>query len=299
MAEVLSSLSDALAGTVETAGQSAVRVEGRRRHPASGIVWSADGLIVTANHVVTRDEDLRVGLPNGEKVSASVVGRDPTTDLALLRVDASSLGTPNWIGAGQVRVGHLVLALGRPGKSVQATLGVISALGDSWRTGGGGKIDQYMQTDVVMYPGFSGGPLVSASGQIIGLNSSALMRGVSLTLPITTIQSVVETLSTHGRIRRGYLGIGAQPVRLPDHLTQELGQEVGLLIVSVEPDTPAHQAGLMLGDTVISLDGESVRHLEELMGLLSGDRVGTSVPVKIVRGGEVRNVAVTIGERGS
>jgi S1-C subfamily serine protease len=134
---------------------------------------------------------------------------------------------------------------------------------------------------------------------MIGLNSSALMRGVSLTLPITTIQSVVETLSTHGRIRRGYLGIGAQPVRLPDHLTQELGQEVGLLIVSVEPDTPAHQAGLMLGDTVISLDDESVRHLEELMGLLSGDRVGTSVPVKIVRGGEVRNVAVTIGERGS
>lgn len=299
MAEVLSSLSDALAGAVEKSGQSVVRIEGRRRHPASGIVWSEDGLIVTAHHVVTRDEDLRVGLPNGETVSASLVGRDPTTDLAVLRVDATSLNTPNWLDAGDIRVGHLVLALGRPGKSMQATLGVISALGESWRTGGGGKIDRYLQTDVVMYPGFSGGPLVSASGQVIGLNSSALMRGVSLTLPVTTIRSVVETLSTHGRIRRGYLGIGAQPVRLPDHLMQELAQEIGLLIVSVEPDTPAHQAGLMLGDTLITLDGERVRHLEELMGLLSGDRVGTQVPARIIRGGEVRDLAVTIGERGS
>jgi S1-C subfamily serine protease len=297
MAEVLSSLSDALAGTVETVGKSVVRVEGRRRQPASGIVWSPDGLIVTANHVVTRDEGVRVGLPNGETVEASLVGRDPTTDIAVLRA-SGDLTAATWASDGDIRVGHMVLALGRPGKSMQATLGVISALGGDWRTGGGGKVDRYIQTDVVMYPGFSGGPLADVSGKVIGLNSSALARGVSVTLPASTIKAVVETLATHGRIRRGYLGVGAQPARLPESLAAELSQDVGLLIVAVESDTPASKAGLVLGDTLLSLDGEQVSHLEELMALLSGDRVGKSVTAKILRGGDVRDVKVTVGERG-
>jgi S1-C subfamily serine protease len=299
MAEVLSSLSDALAGAVETAGKSVVRVEGRRRQSASGIVWSADGLVVTANHVVTRDEDIRVGLPNGETSDATVVGRDPTTDIALLRTAGGKLTAANWAKAADVRVGHLVLAVGRPETTMQATLGVISALGNAWRTAGGGMVDQYIQTDVVMYPGFSGGPLVDVSGGIVGLNSSALARGVSLTLPAATISSVVETLATHGRIRRGYLGIGAQPVRLPETLTEQLGQEIGLLIVSVEAETPAASAGLVLGDTLLALDGQKVGHIEELMALLTGDRVGQQVSAKILRGGEVREMKVTIGERNS
>lgn len=298
MAEVLSSLSDALAGVVDTVGQSVVRVEGRRRHPASGIVWSAEGLIITANHVVTRDEDLRVGLPDGETLAASLVGRDPTTDLALLRTEGAGLTAAVWAGSADVRVGHLALALGRPGRTMQATLGVVSALGEGWRTAGGGKIDQYIQTDVVMYPGFSGGPLADSSGRVIGLNSSALMRGVSVTLPAATLSRVAETLVTHGRVKRGYLGIGAQPVRLPEALAGSLGQDVGLLLVSVEPDSPAEKAGLLMGDTILALDGERVRHIEELMALLSGDRVGAKAPVQIVRGGEVREVSVTIGERG-
>jgi S1-C subfamily serine protease len=299
MAEVLSSLSDALAGAVESAGKSVVRVEGRRRQPASGIVSSADGLIVTANHVVTRDEDIRIGLPNGETTEATLVGRDPTTDIALLRASGAKLTAANWVKAADVRVGHLVLAVGRPETTMQATLGVISALGEAWRTGGGGMVDQYIQTDVVMYPGFSGGPLVDVSGRIVGLNSSALARGVSLTLPAATIRSVVETLATHGRIRRGYLGIGAQPVRLPEDLAKKLNQEIGLLIVSVEPETPAASAGLVLGDTLLALDGEKVGHIEELMALLTGDRVGKQVPAKVLRGGEVREMKVTIGERNS
>jgi S1-C subfamily serine protease len=177
---------------------------------------------------------------------------------------------------------------------MEATLGVISALGESWRTGAGGTIDQYLQTDVVMYPGFSGGPLVNVSGQIIGLNSSALSRGTSLTVPVATLRRVIDTLATHGRIRRGYLGIGAQPVRLPEELAQRLGQEVALLIVAVEPDTPAQQAGLMLGDTIVTLGGERVQHIEELMALLSGDRVGRQVSAKIIRGGEIREVNVPL-----
>ena len=299
MAEVLSSLSDALAGAVETAGKSVVRVEGRRRQSASGIIWSADGLVVTANHVVTRDEDIRIGLPSGETSDATVVGRDPTTDIALLRTAGGKLTAANWAKAANVRVGHLVLAVGRPETTMQATLGVVSALGDAWRTAGGGMVDQYIQTDVVMYPGFSGGPLVDVSGGIVGLNSSALARGVSLTLPAATIGSVVETLATHGRIRRGYLGIGAQPVRLPETLAEQLGQEIGLLIVSVEAETPAASAGLVLGDTLLALDGQKVGHIEELMALLTGDRVGKQVAAKILRGGEVREMKVTIGERNS
>src|SRR5687767_14991201 len=156
---ILNELSSALAGNVESLNPSIVRVDARRRLPATGVVWSEDGVIVTANHVVSRDEGIEITLANGETVSATLVGRDPSTDIAVLRASAK-LSAPKWANMEAVRVGHLVLALGRPGKSVQATLGVISALGSAWRTPMGGKLSHYLQTDVVMYPGFSGGPLV-------------------------------------------------------------------------------------------------------------------------------------------
>jgi len=297
MSEALVTISEEMANVVERAAASLVRVEGRRRMPASGIVWSADGVIVTAHHVVTRDENVRVGLPGGERVAAAVAGRDPSTDIAVLRVEASGLAAPDWVDPEALRVGHLVLALGRPGADAQATLGIISALGDAWRTGGGGQVERFMQTDVVMYPGFSGGPLVDAGGRFAGLNSSALARGLSLTLPAPTLRRVVSTLLEHGHMRQGYLGVGAQPARLPDALAEELGQETGLLLVSVEPDSPAGRAGLLMGDTILALDGEPVRGLEELLGLLSADRVGQTVPVRIWRGGTLHSVDVTIGER--
>jgi S1-C subfamily serine protease len=148
-----------------------------------------------------------------------------------------------------------------------------------------------------MYPGFSGGPLVDVDGAVLGLNTSALLRGMSLTVPTPTVRQVVETLLAHGRVRRGYLGVGAQPVRLPAKLEEGLGQETGLLLVSVEPRGPAGQAGLLLGDTIVALDGEPVRHMDELLALLSGDRVGAAMPVRFVRGGQVQELTVTIGER--
>jgi len=286
-----------MAATVEVAGASVVRVEARRRLPASGIVWSSDGVIVTAHHVVERDDNIGVGLPNAETVSATLVGRDPTTDLAVLRAQATDLTPPTWAESEDARVGHLVLGLGRPGQTVQATLGIVSALGESWRTPAGGRIEPYLQTDLVMYPGFSGGPLVDVAGGVLGLNTSALLRGISLSVPTPTLRQVVETLLTHGRVRRGYLGVGAQPVRLPAGLAEELGQETGLLLVSVEPEGPAGSAGLTLGDTIVALDGQPVRHMDELLALLGGDRVGVSVPVRIVRGGQAQEVTVTIGER--
>src|SRR4051794_18910444 len=172
MAEVLQCLSNALADTVEKAGAGVVRIEARRRLPATGIVWSNDGVIVTANHVVERDDNITVGLPNGETASATLVGRDPSTDLAVLRVQGANLTAIGQANPDSLRVGHLVLALGRPGNKVLSTLGIVSAIGEGWRTRGGGELDSYLQTDVVMYPGFSGGPLVDASGQVIGLNTS-------------------------------------------------------------------------------------------------------------------------------
>jgi len=295
MTDVLQNLSNDLAATVEAASRSLVRVEGRRRMAASGIIWSDNGLIVTANHVVERDENIGVGLPNGAVVNASVVGRDHTTDIAILKVQANELTPAAW--ATDAKVGHLVLAVGRPDAGVQATLGVVSAVGESWRTGAGGMIDQYLQTDVVMYPGFSGGALVTAGGQMLGMNTSGLANGVSLTIPAVTLQRVAQALQAHGRVRRGFLGVSAQPVRLPAPVAAQVQQETGLLLAAVEQGSPADQGGLYLGDTLVALDGQAVRHMDDLMAILSGDRVGKAVTAKIVRGGQVHEASVTIGER--
>lgn len=294
---VLQALSNASAALVQAAGQSLVRVEGRRRQPATGVVWAADGLIVTANHVVERDDNVQVGLPDGSTQPATVVGRDGATDLALLRVQASGLTPAQWVDAGALHVGNFVLALGRPGRTVQATLGIVSALGGGWRTGGGGEIDAYLQTDVVMYPGFSGGALVEASGRVAGLNSSALMRGVSLAVPAATVRRVVETLSAHGSMPRGYLGVGVQPVRLADAVAQSAGQETGLIVMSVEAEGPAAASGLLQGDVLISVDGQPVRHLDELQALLGAERAGKSVPARAVRSGATLDLSLQIGRK--
>jgi S1-C subfamily serine protease len=293
----LPEFSQALADTVTQASSGVVRVEARRRLPATGIIWSADGLIMTAHHVVKHDSNILIGLPDGASVPAELVGRDPATDTAVLRADASDLTPFVESDKKTLGVGHLTLALGRPGKTVQATLGIISALGDGWRTPWGGQIDRYLQTDVVMYPGFSGGPLVDANGRLIGLNTSGLSRGVSLAVPTPTLARVADSLLAHGRMRRGYLGIHTQRVRLPESLQETLGQKTGLLIISVEADSPAAQGGLTMGDTIVNLAMTPVRHHEDLLAQLSGDRVETAVPIKIIRGGQLQKVQVVVGER--
>lgn len=299
MAEkTLSAVSNGMADLVQAASAQIVRVEGRRRLAATGVIWSADGLIISSHHGVTRDEELYIGLPDGNRVAAMLVGRDPGTDIALLKAEASGLQPATWAAFDSLKVGHLVLALGRPGDSTQATLGVISALGEGWRTGPGSFIDSYIQTDVAMYPGFSGGPLLTMSGDFAGMNSSALARGVSLTLPAATLTRVAGALLKDGRIRQGYLGVGAQPVRLPDALAAELKQPAGLMLASVEPGSPAAQGGLLLGDVIVAIDGIPTPGLEELLGLLSGERVGKAVTLKVLRGGALAEFTVTVGERG-
>ncbi len=297
MSEVLSQLSRELGEIVETAGRTVVRVEGRQRLSASGIVWSSDGLIVTAHHVLEQDEGIGIGTPDGQTVPAALVGRDPGSDLALLRTEAKGLAPSAWEETAAVHVGHLVLALGRPGQSVQASLGVVSALGGEWRTPAGGLLDHYLQTDLVMHPGFSGGSLVDMGGRAVGLNTSGLLRGVSVAVPVASIRQVVEALLAYGRVRRGYLGVTTQPVRLPGPVAESLHQETALLLISVERGSPADQAGLFLGDSIVALDGQPVRTIDDLLSLLSGDRVGAQVPVRVVRSGQVQELTVVIGER--
>ena len=298
MAELLSRVSEDMADTVERAGPSVVRVEARRRLPASGIAWSPDGLIVTAHHVIERDDNIKVGLSDGTSAPATLVGRDPATDIAVLRAENVGLERPASDRAATApRVGHLVLALGRPGHGVLATLGIVSALGTAWRTPAGGSIDRYFQTDVVMYPGFSGGPLVDAEGEIVGLSTSALLRGTAITVPTATLKRVVDTLVEHGRIRRGYLGVGTQPVRLSDRLATDVDQETGLLVASVESGSPADKGGLLVGDIIVSLDGQATVHMDSLMTMLGSDSVGHKAAVRVVRGGKVSDLTVAIEER--
>ncbi len=292
----LPQISDALAGAVRSADPAVLRIEARRRIPASGIAWSADGLVVTAHHVVERDDELFVGLPDGERVSASLVGRDPTTDIALLRVDGT-LAPAVWAEGDSLAVGHLALALGRPGRTVQASMGIVRAVGGPWRTAAGGAVQRYLATDVVMYPGFSGGPLIDAAGRVMGLTTSALARGTSLALPAQTIARVVEELQTHGHIRRGYLGVGVQVVRLPEETATAIGRKTGLLVVSVEPGGPAAAAGLSLGDTLLAVDGAPIGQVDDLLDALGGELVGRTVPLSILRAGERVERPATVAAR--
>lgn len=296
----LAAFSDALADAVAEAGASIVRVEGRNRQPATGIVWAADGTIVTADHVVERDDDLRVGLPDGTTARARLVGRDPASDLAVLKVDAAGLVPIGRAGPG--RVGSLALIVARPGPDLMASLGTVSAVSGPLRTRHGGTLDGLIATDATFYPGFSGAPLIVGSGGAVGLATSRFRggRGNGVVIPISTIERAAAALSAHGRIRRGFVGIGSQPVQLPPALRQQLGlgdQERGLLVVSVEDGGPAAQAGLLIGDVVVAFAGEAVRDPAELRDLLGPERVGQSATVRIARGGQPLALTLTVGER--
>lgn len=300
----LSAFSDQLAGVVEQAARSIVTVAARARQSASGILWSTgqETVVLTADHVVEREDDITVVLPDKREVKAQLIGRDPGTDLAVLRLPGGDLGAqaaPAQIADG-VRVGNLVLAVGRPSSSgPRVSFGAVSSIEGPRRSWQGGEIEGIIYADVTLYPGFSGGPLVDLSGRVVGLNSSQLTRQNNTAIPVATLRRVVNTLLTHGRVRRGYLGIGTQQVPLPAALAQKSGvtQQTALLIATVEPGSPAETGGLLLGDLVLSLNGQPVTDVEALRAQLSGDKLGQALAVKILRGGEPRDITVTIGER--
>jgi S1-C subfamily serine protease len=295
----LTTLSNQLADAVQAAGAWTVRVQARRGPAASGIALEAD-LILTADHVVdpAREDAIRIGLPDGSEVGGSVVGRDPTTDLAVLRIASGSL-TPATPAAEEPRTGALALVVGRPGAQPNASLGLITGSAGPTRTRRGGMLERFVMVDAVMYPGFSGGPLVDTEGHVLGMITSGLgFGGPAVALPWALVTQVAETLKTHGKIARGYLGIGSQPVSLSPQ-AKELtgGQERGLLVIQVAEGGPAATAGVLQGDILVKLDGTAISNADDLQGLLSPNRVGTSVTASVVRGGELREVSVTVGSR--
>jgi S1-C subfamily serine protease len=296
---VLLSLSNNLADAVERAGQSTVAVHARQRQPASGIHWRS-GVIVATDHTIERDDDITITLADGKSVPATLAGRDPSTDLAILKVDGASLPVAALGDAAVLRVGHMALAVGRFGEGGLGTsLGVVSALSGAWNTWRGGQVDQFIRADVTLYPGFSGGPLVNAAGEIVGINTSGLSRNMGLTIPAATVNRVVDQLLSTGRIARGYLGLGLQPVRLPDTLKQAVGttSDTGVIIISIEGGGPAEQAGLFIGDILVMLDGTPVTDTDAVQGLLGPERIGSALQAKVARGGQPVDVTITVGER--
>ena len=295
----LVTLSENMADAVERATGSLVTVSARRRMPATGIVWTDDGLIVTANHVVERDEEIRVGLADGNEAAAELVGRDPSTDIAVLKVEGASL-TPATKASGAARPGHLVLAVGKPfSHSAMVALGAVSLIHETMRTHAGGAIEGGIHSDVTMYPGFSGGPLINAAGEVLGMNSSGIGREMAVTIPHAVVDRVVATLREKGRISRGYLGVALQPVRIPEAIQSELegDQEVGLMVIGVEEDSPAAAAGMLLGDTLVRLGDEATDDVRGRHASLGPDSVGAEYPATVVRAGELVNLQVTVGER--
>lgn len=295
---VLVELSDALADAAEKTGKATVLVNARRRMPASGIVYAAD-LILTADHVIERDEDIKVTLDDGTEISARVAGRDAGSDLAVLKLERPA-GKVAEATKSLARLGQIALALARPSPDgIEASLGTVSAIGGPVRTGRGGMLERYIRTDSISYPGFSGGPLVAADGTVLGINTSGLGRGTAITIPADIAWKVAETLAKNGHIKRGYLGIRSQTVEIPGASQKALKREqaTGLLVVSVENDSPASKGGLIVGDILVAVTGVPILHHDELFAGLNSDVVGKSTPVEILRGGQPQTLNILIAER--
>jgi serine protease DegQ len=291
----LKDLSNELEALVDKASKSVVRVDARRGRAGTGIVWDS-GLVLTANHVVEQEEDIEV-VVDEKSAKATLIGRDPGTDLALLKVEGLSAPAMPRAKVGDLKPGQIVLAIGRPG-SLKATFGTISAVSSSWRGWRGSEIEHLIQTNAPLYPGFSGGPLVDVEGRAVGMNSWVFGRGDGRAIAMDVAERVVQSLRSDGRIKRPYLGIGTQQVPLPETVKARVKQDSGLLVVAVEPKSPADEAGLMQGDTLLALDGTTTGSLEDLYSGLRKIKVGSTQTIKLVRAGEVKELKLTVGEAG-
>jgi S1-C subfamily serine protease len=292
--QTLIDLSNQLAGAVERGAGSIAAVHARPQLASTGVHWR-NGLIVTTNGTVRRDQGIAVTLPNGQRIAASLRGRDPSTDLAVLDIAKDALPVATFGDAKLLKPGHLVLALARLDETgPRAAFGTVSVVAGAWRPWGGGEIDRLLQSDVSLYPGFGGGPLVDVAGRVLGINSGRLSRPYTTTLPMETVDRVVNDLTSHGYVRRGYLGAGLQPVRLQPSLRDREG---GLLVLTVQPDGPSAAGGLLVGDIVIAIGGKPVGEPEDVLKVLNGDTAGRTLVLELVRGGRQDTVEVLIGER--
>lgn len=297
MASSLVEFSNTLADAVEHAGGFVVGILEGGREGVSGTLWN-DGFAVTAEHTVRGYDEVTVVLPSGGKTKATVAGRDAGTDVAVLKLNSKSAGAPLAVD-GSARVGEFVLAVGRRGTDgLAATHGVVSAIGGPWRTWQGARVDRWLRLDLNPFTGFSGGPIVNASGEVLGMATSGHRREVA-TIPASTVSRVVEQLLQRGRITRGYLGIGVQPVAFSEATRKAIGieNERGLMIATVAAESPAEKSGLLLGDILIAFDGSPVRGARSLQNALDPENVGKSIPVELVRGGKRSKLSVVVGER--
>jgi S1-C subfamily serine protease len=303
----LQAFSNNIADTVEEAGAAVVAVNAKTRFSPSGIHWR-NGIIVTSDECLRQYDDITVTVSDGRTIPVTLVGRDPSTDIAVFQFTANneiistniSTSVAKIGDATTLKVGHLVLGLARSGEGdIRAAMGVVSVMTGQWRSMSGGKIDHFIRPDISLYPGMSGGPLVDASGFVVGMNTSG-KRGTALTIPAATVNRVLDLLLSKGKVPQGYLGVAMQPVHLPESLTSalHLTSTLGVIIVNVEVNSPADKAGLLLGDVLITFDNTSVADTSDVLGLLnSGDLVGKSVKAQVLRGGNLVELYIVVGDR--
>jgi S1-C subfamily serine protease len=295
----IAKFSDELAAAASQAGQSVVTVFARRRIPSSGIYWR-NGVVVTAEHTIRRDDEIKILLPDGKRVDSQLAGRDPGTDLAVLKLESGKTQVPQFGDTTQLKLANFVVALGRTrAGNLVASSGIIGGIGGAWRTWRGGRIDQNIRLDLELYPGFSGGPLVSVEGKVLGLNTNGFGRGRAVTIPVATANRTVDELLAKGYIARPYLGVAMQPVAVPENLRAKLksAPSGGLMVLHVEPGSPAEQAGIVLGDTIVELAGKLALDMENIRGLLASAKIGDTVNATVLRAGAPVELSIKLSER--
>jgi S1-C subfamily serine protease len=299
VSKIWRALSSDFANAIDHASRSVVTVHARHRIPSSGVHWRA-GIIVTADHTIERDEEITVTLPDGRNVPATVAGRDSTTDIAILKIDAGNLAIAEKSDAATLKTGNLLLAAGRTAEgATRASSALVGVTGPALRTWQGGQLDLTLRLDRRLHPNLSGGPALDDQGRAYGINTSGLSRLASVVIPASTVDRVSTELEKKGRVGRAYLGVGMQPVRLSEKLreTLKISNEIGIMVAGVESDGPAEKAGVMLGDVLVALDGKPLNNLRSVQNFLIAAQIGKSVKASIIRGGALIEVVIAIGER--
>jgi len=297
-ASELTRFSEQISAAATQAGASVVTVHARRRIPSSGIYWR-DGVVVTVDHAIQYEQGITFLSSGGKPIEAKLAGRDPATDLAILKTEGSDGSLPQFGDPTQVKLGHLVLALGRTRQgNLVASSGIIGGVAGESRTWRGGRLDQSIRLDLELYPGFSGGPLVNVEGKILGVNTSGLGGGRPMAIPNATVNRTVDQLLAKGYVPRPYLGAALQPVRIPDSVRSSLKSSAGgLIVLHVETGGPAEKAGIVLGDVIVELEGKPVPHTYEIRSALASSKVGDILKLKLLRAGTPVDVSVNLAER--
>ena len=292
----LIALSQNVAEIIETVGKSIVAIQGQR-FSCSGIYWQ-EGIIVTSAENIKRPKDITITLPDGETAPVKLLGSDRSRDVAVFESEIKLPISPVDRNC-KLKVGQSAIAVGNSQRGLTASQGIVSTVGDSWRSTLGGYIDRFIRVDLSLYSGMAGSALVNAEGQVIGFNTTGPRRSV-LTIPAATVDRVVTQLLEKGHIRRGYLGIAMQPVDLPDSLVTEfsLQAQQGLIIVNVEPQSPAAEAGILLGDILTKIEDTPIAKLQDLQAFLEPQNIGKAIAVELIRGGKLQNISLTIGDSG-